>query len=970
MKSVVAFFLSFLVFDQSAYSQPYLVTKKRDHNGYVYEMVTNDPAGLRVYTLKNGLKVYLARNTEEPRIQYVMGLKAGSAYDPPEHTGLAHYLEHILFNGNDSIGSLDWKKEKPLIDKIEELFEVYGKEQNEERRKTIYKEIDSISFVASHYGIKNEYRKLASTLGAVAINGGTNLEQISYYALIPSGSLERFLKLESTRFRKMVPRSFSSELEIVYEEFNIEQANVFKQKFYAMGDLLYQRHPYGTQKVIGTSQHLKNPSIKAIYEYFDRYYAPNNMALILTGDIDFEHTIQLVDKMFGSMEKREIHLPVFPSEEPILEPKMKEIFSPDEESVYLGFRLNGAKSPDEKYLVLLNILLGNETAGLLETDLITTGFLKKATSSIIINNQFSVHYLDAYPAKGQSLDEAKEMLLKEIEKIKRGEFDEGLLKASINEFKRKKMLEWSDRSGLAFSIYDAFSRYEDWDQVLSFISQIESITKNSLVNFVRKNYVKNYGVVYKRTGELKTVKVKKPDLTPIQLNSNQASLFAKDLENIRLTPSRPVYVDFTKSIQYEKLSNGIQLVHVKNTKNNLFSVDILFDMDKSNSKEISLVVDFLQNAASFSETARNLKKEFYKNGLELSIFEQSNQYVFRLEGLEENLVKGIQLLDDYFSKLQIENSAYSQYIEKMISLREANRGQKRMIAWALRNYCKYGENSPLRDILSEAELSQITASHLTTLIKEIRSYKHRIFYYGSNLPKALGILNQYYKVQGPFKEYPQEKKFEIQKTKRQIYFADYNQAQADVYLLVRGQKFSLPMMIVSNMFNRFIEKLVTREVREARSLAYSTWAAHIMSSSVSGYNYFEWYAGTQANKLPELLTAMDSLMKTFPYAKSVFELAKEDQLKRYEAQRISGPSVFWTYEGYKKLGISHDISKDIYEAIKKMTFSDMQSFFLENIGQKDYALVIVGPKKDLDMTALSKYGDIKEMDIDYLFNYK
>ena len=66
-------------------------------SGYTYETVQNDKTGVRIYTLKNGLKVYLAKNDDAPRIQTYIPVRTGSNNDPSDNTGLAHYLEHMMF---------------------------------------------------------------------------------------------------------------------------------------------------------------------------------------------------------------------------------------------------------------------------------------------------------------------------------------------------------------------------------------------------------------------------------------------------------------------------------------------------------------------------------------------------------------------------------------------------------------------------------------------------------------------------------------------------------------------------------------------------------------------------------------------------------------------------------------------------------------------------------------------------------
>jgi predicted Zn-dependent peptidase len=122
-----------------------------------YEEVANDPLKARIYTLKNGLKVYLTVNPKEPRIQTFIAVKAGSKMDPAQTTGLAHYLEHMLFKGTQQISTKDWAKEKPLLDSISALYEAHLKEQDPAKKKEIYAQIDKVSYEASKYAIPNEY---------------------------------------------------------------------------------------------------------------------------------------------------------------------------------------------------------------------------------------------------------------------------------------------------------------------------------------------------------------------------------------------------------------------------------------------------------------------------------------------------------------------------------------------------------------------------------------------------------------------------------------------------------------------------------------------------------------------------------------------------------------------------------------------------------------------------------------------
>ncbi|HOF45824.1 MAG TPA: insulinase family protein, partial [Bacteroidales bacterium] len=148
--------------------------------------VANDPLKARIYTLDNGLKVYLTVYQDAPRIQCYIPVKVGSKNDPKETTGLAHYFEHMMFKGTPHFGTTNWDEEKILIQQIEDLFEVYRVETDLEKRKKLYHQIDSISYIASTYAIPNEYDKMMKFLGSQGTNAGTSNDYTIYIENIPS----------------------------------------------------------------------------------------------------------------------------------------------------------------------------------------------------------------------------------------------------------------------------------------------------------------------------------------------------------------------------------------------------------------------------------------------------------------------------------------------------------------------------------------------------------------------------------------------------------------------------------------------------------------------------------------------------------------------------------------------------------------------------------------------------------------
>ena len=246
----LTFALVAMAISVTTYAQSKFEWKEASGNGYKYKYVTNDPTQARFYTLKNGLTVILSPTKKDPRIQAYVAIKAGSKTDPATNTGLAHYLEHMLFKGTDKYGSLDWAKEKPELDKIDALYEQYNKSKDEAQRKAIYKKIDSVSGVASKYAIANEYDKMMAAMGAQGTNAFTSFEQTVYTDDVPSSSLDKYLAVQAERFRNPILRIFHTELEAVYEEKNRSLDSDGSLVSETLFSNLFQKHNYGQQTPI------------------------------------------------------------------------------------------------------------------------------------------------------------------------------------------------------------------------------------------------------------------------------------------------------------------------------------------------------------------------------------------------------------------------------------------------------------------------------------------------------------------------------------------------------------------------------------------------------------------------------------------------------------------------------------------------------------------------------------------------
>ncbi|HEY0262056.1 MAG TPA: pitrilysin family protein, partial [Chitinophagales bacterium] len=548
----------------------------------------NDIFKVEEYTLSNGLKVFISPNTDAPRLQTMIAVKAGSKYDPAQTTGLAHYLEHMMFKGTSHYGTLDWTKEQAVLAQISNLFEAHLKEPDEAKKKAIYHEIDSLSYEASKYAIPSEYDKMVASIGASGTNAFTSNDMTVYVNDIPSNSLEKWAALESERFSELVLRLFHTELETVYEEFNRNQDADIRWSNQAVDEALMPNHPYGTQTTIGLGDHLKNPSMVNIHNYFNNYYVPNNIAVILSGDVKAKEVLPILEKTFGKLKAKDV--PVFVKATPVELTKVqeKEVFGPTQEHVIIGYRFDGDGSKEALTARAVDMLLTNGAAGLIELNLKQKQKVLSVSTYVNALKDYSIFKLYAEPKQGQTLEEVRDLLLSQIELIKKGEFDEEMLKANIANMKLHRLQNVENNRARASEIMDAFVKDIPWKYRVTELDEMAKLTKKDIVDFANKYFGNNYAVAYKRMGEPNRHKVDKPTITPVVLNKDTASVFKKIFDEIPQGNIKAKFIDFNKDIAKTVLKNGGEFQYIKSEKAPLFSLSLVHNYGTDNNRYLSL----------------------------------------------------------------------------------------------------------------------------------------------------------------------------------------------------------------------------------------------------------------------------------------------------------------------------------------------------------------------------------------------
>ena len=945
---------------------------------YKYETVDGDLMKTRIYTLDNGLKVYLSVNPEKPRIQTYIAVRTGSKNDPAETTGLAHYLEHLMFKGTKQFGTSNPTAEAPLLDDIEQRYEAYRKLTDPEARKQAYHEIDSVSQLAAQYFIPNEYDKLMAAIGAEGTNAFTSNDVTCYTEDIPSNEIENWAKIQSDRFQHMEIRGFHTELEAVYEEYNLYLTDDGDKVWSAMGKLLTPTHPYGTQTTIGTQEHLKNPSITNIKNYFKKWYVPNNVAICMAGDFDPDKTIALIDRYFGLWKPGDdVRQPVFPVQKPLTAPKDTAVIGQQAEEVIVGWLAKKASDAQCDTLSVISSMLTNGKAGLIDINLNQQMKIQGAQAYLQDQQDYSSFLLIGMPKPEQSLEEVRALMLGEVENLKKGRFSDDLLPSIVNNMELQRQRALDNNMWRVRQMMNSFIEGTTWEQQTHRMDRIAKMTKAQIVAFANRFFTDGYATVFKKQGtDTLQKKIDKPAITPIPANRDMVSQFVKDIQDSKVEPIQPKFVDYNKDLTLGSVNKNLPLVYKQNTDNDLFNLVFRYEFGKQDDNRYDIAADYLYYVGTDKYTAAQVKQEFYKMACNYSVNVNADNLTVSLSGLQSQMPKALKLLEELLHHAKADKASYEQFVGLVLKNRDDGKKDQRTNFSYLLNYATYGPHNSNRDVMTADELRQANPQQLLGLLANLSNLKHTVLYYGKLTPAELSkVLGATHKTAKTLADVPKGKPYERQQAAtNEVLIAPYD--AKNIYLLMynnEGRDWNPDKEAVVDLFNEYygggMNGIVFQEMREARGLAYSAAAFYVTPSKKGEKEFSQAYIITQNDKMRDAVNQFHVILNEMPASENAFRIAKDAVTKQLASQRVTKFSVISDYLMAKRRGIDYDINEKIYNALPALTLQDIVGFEKQVMANKQYRYIILGDEKELDMKALEQLGPIRRLTTEEIFGY-
>ena len=924
-----------------------------------------------IHRLPNGLTVYLSPNHEVPRIAAWIAVRAGSAMDPADSTGLAHYLEHMNFKGTTSIGTLDYAKEKPHLDRITQLYEEHFRAQTPAERERIYKEIDRENIEAEKYEIPNEMDKIYQRLGFQGLNAFTSDEETVYHVDLPSNRAEAWAKLESERFAHPVFRLFQNELEVVYEEKNRSLDNRERLISEALNKQLYKLHPYGTQTTIGTIEHLKNPSLAHMYGFFDSYYHPNNMALVLAGDFDRQKMLDLLSKYFGTWQPQ---ARPEPRTWPLPKPKGRELVEVKyeaEEKAIIAWPTVPRGHADADALTVLDMLMDNSAAGLINLDLVQAQKVKAAGSGPSFYNEAGDWSMWAVTKKGQTLEEAEALLMAEVAKLKAGAFREEDIKDVITSFEVSEKSKLESNEARAAEMADSFVHLESWPATAGRLDRLRQVTKADVLRVADLYLGADRVVAFRRNAKPEIPNIAKPGFAKVDIDPARESSFAKEIYALPARLLQPRWLAAGRDYTITPLPSG-KLYAARNPFNDLFQLTWVFDRGRRQERSLCAALDLLELSGTGDMSADEFKKKLFSLGTSLSYGCGEWDSSISLAGLDSNLWTSLRLMNQRFESPYIAPDMLQRMVDVKIGAHADAKKDPGAVYNALGSFAFRGPDSAVLNELSNQELLALKSDGLRRLMHGFMGFQRRTAYVGNREPSELAKL-----LEDPGRSYeaaPAHTPLRYQKPAQPVvYFTHRDMVQSKVGVFAADDILDPERAVDYSFFNDYLDggmnSVIFQEIREARSLAYSAWGGYAPAWHKGDDNRIMGALGCQADKTVEAATLLRDLITSPPWSQQRFTDAARAIEEDYRTNPIPFRAIPGALLGWEDQGITGgDPRPRRFEKALQYRLADLEAF-AQHLKDKVMTIYVLGSRDRLGLDGLKKLGDLQEKKLDQIFPY-
>jgi predicted Zn-dependent peptidase len=453
-----------------------------------------------VKKLANGLTVVICERPEAPVFSFYTHVDAGSVQDPMGKTGLAHMFEHMAFKGTDTIGTRDYADEKVALAKVEEAYAAYIAERDksvgrdDEKVKQLEQAWKDAVAAADKYSAayNNEFGKIVEQEGGEEMNAETTWDETAYHYSFPINRLELWAYIESERFLHPVMRQFYKERNVVIEERRMRtDSNPVGRLLEQFTEEAFVAQSYH-RPTIGWPSDLNTFSATDAQHFFDTYYVPSNMVVVVVGDVKAAEAMPVIEKYFSRLPTRPK-----PDERGTIEPPQKSerrvVLRDQAQPLYVeGYHRPDFRSPDDPIYDAIEDVMSNGRTSRLYRALVRDkqiASVSEGFSGFPGNKYPTLFAFLAVPLPGHTTQEVGDAIHAEIERLKKEDISDDELKMTKTRAKANLIRSLGSNEGLAemLGLYEA--RYDDWRELFRWVDRIEKVTKADIRRVANQTFV-------------------------------------------------------------------------------------------------------------------------------------------------------------------------------------------------------------------------------------------------------------------------------------------------------------------------------------------------------------------------------------------------------------------------------------------------------------------------------------------------
>ncbi|MDR2969223.1 MAG: insulinase family protein [Tannerellaceae bacterium] len=939
--------------------------------------------GLKAFQLKNGLTVLIWEDDTRADVYGMVGVRAGAINEPEEYTGLAHYLEHVMFKGTDKIGTLDWAKEEPVYRQIIAKYDEMAAEADPVKKTAINKEINELTIEQAKYSVSTEYSNLLESMGGKGVNAGTSYDATVYYNSFPPYQVNKWLEISSQRLLNPVFRTFQTELETVYEEYNRSQDNPSIALEYMMLSKAFEGHPY-SRPVIGLPEHLKNPQLSKLIEFYNSWYTPANMVLILVGNVKAEQVSSRIAATFG-------RLPQKPAPErktyPDLNIQGRKQYSekagtyPMATLIYKGVT---SGHPDEKALSIALALLSNSNGtGVLNKLTIDGELMMGVALPLSFREQGrciirAVPLFDQNQRRFESPRSAERKVLQAIEKIAKGEFEDWIVEAIKANLCREYDLQMESNDSRGDMLLNAFINEEELTAVMNYKEDIMAVSIEDIKRVAKEYLSENYIALLTEKGKsAKGDKMTKPGFKPVESPEGQQSLYALQFKNLPTGNVEEKFDDFNQ-ISIQQVNTRSKVFYNRITTNNVFTLTMKYGVGTKEFPKLDIAASLMNNAGIMGAyEPQALKEEFSRLNVSSRVYATEDYLYVTMNGYEGSLAEACQLLTRQLLMPKLDPKQLQNLQGNILGGRQQRKDNVQVLGSALNEYIQSGDKSAYIDELTDKQISELQISELTGDITRASNYEAEIYYTGSiPFEQAYEILSKNLILVANERESQSPAVKELsQVTENTVYFLPNTQAeQAQIYFFMPTANYDRKNDVLNDAFYQYFSGsfngLVLSELREKRSMVYTAGGV-IRTPERPGFPmYFIGQIGTQNDKAIEALTIYMDLIRNMPEnperIDNIKSYLRQEMLTTKPGERMKSQY----FEQFKRMGYTQDPARENLPKVDALTFEDIMAYYRENIKDKPVVIGIMGNPKEISADALKAFGKVVRLNEKRLFNSK